>query len=43
MVNGNIVKDVKALKSALELIDVADPVELFILRNDDFQSIRITN
>ena len=43
MVNGNIVKDVKALKSALELIDVADPVELFILRNDEFQSIRISN
>ncbi len=43
MVNGNIVKDVKALKSALELIDVADPVELFILRNDEFQTIRITN
>lgn len=43
MVNGNIVKDVKALKAALELIDVADPVELFILRNDEFQSIRISN
>lgn len=43
MVNGNIVKDVKALKSALELIDVADPVELFIMRDDEFQTIRISN
>ena len=43
MVNGNVVKDVKALKSALGLIDVADPVELLILRNDDFQTIRISN
>ena len=43
MVNGNIVKDVKALKAALERIDVADSVELLILRNDEFQTIRITN
>lgn len=43
MVNGNIVKDVKSLKAALERIDVADPVELLILRDDEFQTIRITN
>ena len=43
MVNGNIIKDVKSLKAALERIDVADPVELLILRNDEFQTIRITN
>lgn len=43
MVKGTVVKDVKALKAALEKIDVADPVELLILRNDEFQTIRITN
>lgn len=43
MVNGSVVKDIKALKTALEKIDVADPVELLILRNDEFQTIRITN
>lgn len=43
MVNGNVVKDVKSLKAALEKIDVADPVELLILRNDEFQTIRVTN
>ena len=43
MLNGEVVKDVKTLNSALELIDVADPVELLVLRNDEFQTIRISN
>lgn len=41
-VNGKIVRDINQLTQALELIDIADPVELLVQRGGEFITVKIS-